>query len=154
MFKIITFKKDDMKRRFMDPLGCPIHAAMKRAGVPVSTVGGDSWYTEAISLDDERQENNFSKKLKAASSILSESAVSSPKVKTMLRQKLIGKSFKVAYLFLFLMVMAGCRVEGVFLDKAYRICRGHNGIQSVNMDTREVACHDGLVKNFRTRARG
>lgn len=69
------------------------------------------------------------------------------------------RSFAIAlvlagFLFLSLMVLAGCRVEGVFLDKAYRICRGHNGIQSVNVGSREVVCHDGLVKNFRTRSRG
>lgn len=61
---------------------------------------------------------------------------------------------RIGFLVLTLMVLAGCRVEGVFLDKAYRICRGHDGIQSVNVELREVACHDGLVKNFRTRSRG
>ena len=61
---------------------------------------------------------------------------------------------RIGFLFLTLMVMAGCRIEGVFLDKAYRICRGHDGIESVNINTREVACQDGLVKNFRTRVRG
>ena len=58
------------------------------------------------------------------------------------------------FLILATLLVAGCQVEGVFLDKAYRICRGHNGIQSVNVESREVACHDGLVKNFRTRSRG
>ena len=149
MFKMITFTKADTKRDFMDTEGCPIFAAMKRAGVPVRAVGGDGWY-DTIGSDD----HAFSKTLKGVSNVIVGS-INLPLKKMMeKRANLIGKSVRVAWLFLVLMVMAGCGVEGVFLDKAYRICRGHNGIQSVNMDTREVACHDGLVKNFRTRARG
>ncbi len=151
MFKMITFNKADMKGSYMDTIGCPIYSAMKRAGIPVTIVGGDSWYTGDIN----RQEHDFSKKLNAASIVLADSCAVDSEKSMKMKKKLIGKSFKIAYLFLFLMVMtAGCGVEGVYLDKAYRICRGHNGIQSVNIDTREVACHDGLVKNFRTRARG
>jgi len=149
MFKMITFTKADMKRNFMATEGCSIFSAMKRAGVPVRSVGGNGWY-DTISSED----HTFSKALKRVSNVLVGSINLPLKIMMEKRASLIGKSIKVAWLFLVLMVMAGCQVEGVFLDKAYRICRGHNGIQSVNMDTREVACHDGLVKNFRTRARG
>ena len=161
MFKMITFTKTDMKRNFMDNQGCPIFTAMKRAGVPVHTVGASFWIDNGLNKEDlfglhqlKTIKRSFSKKLREVSGVLAESYRYSSPTRMKTREKFIGKSFKVAYLFLFLMVMGGCGVEGVFLDKAYRICRGHNGIQSVNLDAREVACHDGLVKNFRTRARG
>ena len=149
MFKIITFTKADMKRNFMATEGCSIFAAMKRAGVPVRAVGGGAWHDTSLN-----NEHPFSKKLAAVSNTLAGSIDLTPEEKMKKRAHLIGKSVKVVYLFLFLMVMGGCSVEGVFLDKAYRICRGHDGIQSINVEKKEVACHDGLVKNFKTRTRG
>ena len=149
MFKMITFNKADMKRNYMATEGCSIFTAMKRAGVPVRSVGGGAWYDTIGSVD-----HMFSKTLLRVSDVLVNSINLPPQIMMKKRAHLIGKSVKVAWLFLVLMVMAGCQTEGVFLDKAYRICRGHDGIQSVNIETREVACHDGLVKDFRTRVRG
>jgi len=145
MNKLITFTKSDLKKKYGDIYGCPIYSAMKRAGIPIDHVGGTFW--SQIGFDT----HDFSKVLTKVSTFLAKTSLPS-RVKA--RQKLIGKSFRIAWLFLLLMVMGGCRVEGVFLDKAYRICRGHDGIQSVNVESREVACRDGLVKNFRTRSRG
>ena len=149
MFKMITFNKTDMKRNYMATEGCSIFTAMKRAGVPVRSVGGDGWYDTIGSVD-----HMFSKTLKRVSDVLVGSINLPPQIMMKKRAHLIGKSVRVAWLFLVLMAIGGCGVEGVFLDKAYRICRGHDGIQSVNINTRQVACHDGFVKDFRTRVRG
>ena len=65
MFKMITFNKTDMKRNYMATEGCSIFTAMKRAGVPVRSVGGDGWYDTIGSVD-----HMFSKTLKRVSDVL------------------------------------------------------------------------------------
>lgn len=78
---IIEFNKHDLEGRYMDNADCPIHRAMRRAGVPVKYVGGYEFSTT------DGEFHRFDAELQAAANVLSNSKAD--------RSKLLGRQFSV-----------------------------------------------------------
>ena len=96
MDKKITFNEEDLKKNFTSPCGCSIFTAMKRAEIPVFTVGPENW---TFQRKDGRMGRciQFSPELREASSILAIASNSEDKKALARRDSLAGRSYNISY---------------------------------------------------------